>query len=303
MSKEAVILVPLKMIDHIKSLRYWLIPILSVLVGEVMVISLLTLWSVGPWRQMYPQPGFQLLVWAFMSVAFGMAFAVFVVTLVLNSWTWLMRRMLRRYVAQLLVGVFGLGLLGYAYSNLFWRALGESLLLLEHGGGIQLWAVMYLIMLNFAFVFMRMSLGFMQSGVSPRSGYLTYLLGTDETGRKQKVSLDWDVAYINSFDGQQQIFCRNPELPSLALASSLKQLAPKMDPSSYCWINRNYIVHWRAIRELRPEKNGRRLEVWLDPPSYSELHPGMESCTYVRKERVSEVVDWYQACLGACPTT
>src|SRR5690606_5078916 len=104
--------------------------------GEVMVISLLTIWSVGPWHRRYPHPEFRLLVWAFISVAFGMAFAVFVVTLALNSWPWLMRCRLRRYVAQGLVGILGLGLLGYAYSNLFWRALGESLLLLEHGRGI-----------------------------------------------------------------------------------------------------------------------------------------------------------------------
>lgn len=288
----------MKMIDHIKALRYWLIPILSVLVGEVMVISLLTLWSVGPWHWMYPHPEFRLLVWAFMSAAFSMAFAVFVVTLALNSWPWLMRCMLRRYIAQALVGVFGLGLLGYAYSNLFWRALGDSILLLEHGRGIQWWAVIYLIMLNFAFVFMRMSLGFMQSGVSPRDGYLKHLLGTDVEGQVHKVSLEKDVAYINSFDSQQQVFRRDPELPSLTLDISLKRLAPKIDPGTYCWINRNFIVHWSAIRELRPEEKGRRLEVWLDPPTYSEQRPGTESCTYVRKERVDEVMDWYQACLA-----
>jgi|GEM_PF-4811953 len=287
----------MKIIDQIKALRYWLIPILSVLVGEVMVISLLTLWSVGPWHRMYYHPEFRLLVWAFMSAALGTAFAVFVVTLALNSWPWLMRCILRRYLAQVLVGVFGLGLLGYGYSDLFWRALGDSLLLLEYGGGIQLWAVIYLIMLNFAFVFMRLSLGFMQSGVSPRDGYLKYLLGTDEAGRVQKVSLEKDVAYVNSFDSQQRVFRRDPELPSLTLDISLKKLAPKIDPATYCWINRNYIVHWRAIRELKPEENGRRLEVWLDPPNYDGLRPGIESCTYVRKERADEVMAWYRACL------
>ncbi|GGC21226.1 hypothetical protein GCM10011386_11460 [Parapedobacter defluvii] len=286
----------MKMIDRIKSLRYWLIPILSVLVGEVMVISLLTMWSVGPWYRMYPHPEFRLLIWAFMSAAFGMAFAVFVVTLALNSWPWLMRCMLRRYLAQAVVGIFGLGLLGYAYSNLFWRALGESLLLLENGRGIPWWAAIYLIALNFAFVFMPMSVGFMQSGVSPRDGYLKHLLGTDETGRVQEVSLEWEVAYMNSFDDRQRVFRRDPELPPLALDTSLKKLAPKIDPDNYCWINRNYIVHWRAIRALRPDKK-RRLEVWLDPPNYSELHPDKESCTYVRKERVDEVMGWYQACL------
>ncbi len=144
--------------------------------------------------------------------------------------------MLRRYLAQVVVGVLGLGLMGYAYSDLFWRA--------------------------------------------------------------QKLSLEEDVAYMHSFDGQQQVYRRDPELPALALDISLKKLAPKIDPGVYCWINRNYIVHWRAIRELMPEENGRRLEIWLDPPNYSILRPDTESCTYVRKERVDEVVAWYQACLA-----
>ena len=287
-----------KLIDHIKALKYWLIPILSVLVGELLVLSLLALWSVGPWYRLYPHPEFRLLVVAFMSVAFAMAFAVFVVTVVLNSWPWLMRCMLRRYLAQVVVGVLGLGLMGYMYSNLFWRALGDSLLLLEDGGGIQVWAAGYLIMLNLVFAFIRMSLGFMQTGASPRGGYLKHLLATDEAGREQKLSLETDVAYMHSFDSEQRVYRRGPELPALALNTSLTKLAPKVDPSSYCWINRNYIVHWRAIRDIRPEEKGRRLEVWLDPPSYGGLRPDTESCTYVRKERVDEVMDWYQACLA-----
>ena len=287
------------MIERIKSLHYWLIPIISVLVGELMVLSLLAQWSVRPWYRLYHLPEFRLLVQAFMSLALGMAFAVFVVKLVLNSWPWLARCTLRRYLAQALVGILGLGSVGYMYSDLFWRALGDSLLLLEHGGGIQRWAVAYLVMLNFAFVFMRLSVGFMNTGASPRDGYLKYLLAKERHGKEVRLSLADEVAYIQSFDGIQKIQPRTADRPLLEFNMSLERLAPKVDPDEYCKINRNYIVHWKAIRKLKREEKGRRLEVWLDPPTFGQFDPDTagEVCAFVRKERAEEVEQWHRACL------
>lgn len=94
-----------KLANQIKGLRHWLIPILSALIGELVILLLMVSWAVHPWYRLHEHAGYKVLVQGFASLVLLMAGAVCVVSLVLNSWPWLGRCMLRRYVAQAVMGV------------------------------------------------------------------------------------------------------------------------------------------------------------------------------------------------------
>lgn len=226
-----------------------------------------------------------------------MAAAVFSATLALNSWPWLTRCPMRWYAAQAVVGIGFLGIAGYMYSDLFWNALGESLLLLQHGRGIQLWAGMYLLMLNFAFVFLPYSIRFMATGAAQQRRYLEYLLATNEADQEERLSLKKDVAYMHSQGEVRQVFTVVAARAPLAITQSLKELERMIDPSEFFPVNRNYLVHWRAITRWADETNGRRLKVWLNPSVYQLGRNGSEEAfEYISKEKADRFRAWHAAC-------
>lgn len=190
-------------------------------------------------------------------------------------------------------------MLGYAYSDLFWAALGDSLLLLELGRGIKVWLVMYLLGLNFALVFFPYSIRFTKTGASWQRGYLEYLLGEDEHGRSQRLSLKDEVAYMHSQGDVRRVFLRGASRLPLAIAQSLKTLEGLVDPNEFFLVNRNYLVHWRAISRWEDEKNGRRVKVWFKPPVYRQGKRGKEETfEYVSKEKADLFRAWYADCVS-----
>src|SRR3546814_6061449 len=115
-------------------------------------------------------------------------------------------------------------MLGYAYSDLFWTALGDSLLLLQNGRGVPVWLVTYLLGLNFALVFFPYSIQFTKTGAARQRGYLEYLLCMDGRGHEVRLSLKEEVAYMHSEDDVREVFIKNGSSEPLKITQSLKEL-------------------------------------------------------------------------------
>src|SRR5690606_21371217 len=110
---------------------------------------------------------------------------------------------------------------------------GDHLLLLAYGSGIQMWALIYLLALNLAFVFVRFTISFMATGASPRDGYLQYLLVRNEEGRNEKLLVPQDVMYIHSADGIQRVQTGDPARPPLEYGVSLDRTEARLNPLEY----------------------------------------------------------------------
>ena len=288
-----------KLVNYIKGVRRWMIPILSALIGELVILLLMVQAAVHPWYRLHEFSGYRVLLQGFASLVLLMAGAVCVITLLLNSWPWVGKCILRRHAAQAVLGVGCLGVLGYAYSDLFWAALGDSLLLLENGRGIRVWLATYLLGLNFALVFFPYSIQFTKTGVARQRGYLEYLLCVDGYGRQKRVSLKEEVAYMHSQGDVREVFIRAVSAAPLTITQSLIALEGLVDPHEFFPLNRNYLVHWRAVARWEDEENGRRVKVWLRPPVYQPGREGEEEAVeYVSKEKAAQFRAWYADCLS-----
>lgn len=89
------------------------------------------------------------------------------------------------------------------------------------------------------------------------------------------------VAYF--FAEEKQVYLVNDEGRKYIIEHSLEALEQVLTPEDFFRINRKFIVHCKAIREIRPYNNS-RLRLLLQPNSPAEA--------VVSRERVSEFKAW-----------
>lgn len=281
------------LIDRIGSLGYWLIPILTWIVAVAWVPATLAFSAVHPIAEMHAHPGYRRLALALLLVVMVLSVSILLITLLLNSWDWLVRCHKRRLTAQAIVGIGCVGAIGYAYINLFWPAIERDLLLLKQVRGIKVWLIAQLLAYNFLFPFIPYGLSLGRIGRMPRREYLTHVLVKDRAGRESRLSLKTDIAYFHMSSECRCVYTVHAEKPVFETGMSLRELESQVDPALYFAINRNFLVHRDAIAGWKPEPGGRRIKVWLDPQA-----PGSASKTgevkpiWISKEKAPAFREW-----------
>ncbi len=92
-----------------------------------------------------------------------------------------------------------------------------------------------------------------------------------------------DIAYFRA-DGNV-VYLTSTQGDRFTINYTLEEISEQLDGKIFFRLNRTFIIHYQAIKEIRRYFNG-RLKIWLNPD------PDEEEEVFVSRNRVSEFLTW-----------